>query len=493
MSKRTCIAVMLSASLSGAAAMILEITGAHALAPGFGTGIYTWAAMISVAMGSLALGYAMGGFFASRRQEGLATHVLPAILAIAGLGFAFDAALWYMLVQTFSTKGPRLGAAVASISLFMLPFSALGAAYPAALRIWTLDIKDVGWRSGLLSAGCAVGSLAGAVVAGFLLVPNLPIDLIFAGCSAALLLAAAAILIISFGSKAAAAAAIIAASLVTLVPASPRDSYVACRRSSQFGPVEVVDRGDAMYFVVSGAIQGGMWKGSRTSVFTYVQEIGETLRSNLSFPGAEVLLIGLGAGLLPRTLEPGTVTTVEVDPVILEIARDYFGLDSSLHPVIIGDGRASLSACKDAYDAIVLDAYGGGSHPSHLLTREFFELVRDRLKKDGFFLVNFQGFLKGDGAQFACCLEKTLRAVFREVWIHGTEDVGEFANVMFVAGGAGRDFSWPMGGYTRRPSFPEDGKPSFELTDSRNAIQAWNASIEYRWRAESDRTLGRGR
>ncbi len=487
------ISVVLSAGTSGAAAMILEIAGIHALAPGFGTSIYTWTAMISVALGSLAIGYMLGGYFASGREESLATHVLPSTLAIASLGLAFDAFLWHGIVLSFATHGPRFGAVVSSIALFALPFTALGAVYPVCMRIWTQEVREVGSRAGILSAASAAGSLGGTAWAGFVLVPKLLMEQIFSGCSAALLLASATVLVIARGSKAAAAVAISMACLVTLIPSSLRESDVPYSRLSRFGPVDVVDRGDALFLVVSGAIQGGMWKKPRTSVFEYVQEIGGALRANLSFPDAKVLLIGLGAGLIPRELEPGSVTTVEVDSVILETARDCFTFDSDLYPVIIGDGRSCLHESETEYDAIVLDAYGGGNHPFHLLTREFFELARNRLRSDGFLLVNFQGFLRGDGALFARCLEKTLRVVFEEVLVKVPEGGGEFANVVFVACGVRRHFSWPSGGGKESKSFLDGDEPAFELIDSRNAIDLWNAAIEGRWRIESARTLGRRR
>ena len=41
-----------------------------------------------------------------------------------------------------------------------------------------------------------------------------------------------------------------------------------------------------------------------------------------------------------------------------------------------GDGRVFLNRSKDVYDLILVDAYHGGYVPFHLLTKEFYTLVK---------------------------------------------------------------------------------------------------------------------
>ena len=66
--------IPLAAAVAGAATMLIEVAGAQSLAPGFGTGLNAWAAMITVALGGLALGYALGGVVADRRDLGDRAH-----------------------------------------------------------------------------------------------------------------------------------------------------------------------------------------------------------------------------------------------------------------------------------------------------------------------------------------------------------------------------------------------------------------------------------
>ena len=57
------------AALGGFAILVLELLGTRLLRPGFGGGIDVWAAMISVTLLALSMGYAHGGFLAGRVEE----------------------------------------------------------------------------------------------------------------------------------------------------------------------------------------------------------------------------------------------------------------------------------------------------------------------------------------------------------------------------------------------------------------------------------------
>jgi spermidine synthase len=109
-----------------------------------------------------------------------------------------------------------------------------------------------------------------------------------------------------------------------------------------------------------------------------------------------ILIIGLGGGTLPRTLEqllPGAdIDVVEIDPAVVGVAEQYFGFkpDERIH-LIVQDGRAyvrqSLRGTK-RYDLIILDAYEHQYIPEHMLTREFLTEVRSLLQPGGIVAAN---------------------------------------------------------------------------------------------------------
>src|SRR6185312_12635265 len=89
---------------------------------------------------------------------------------------------------------------------------------------------------------------------------------------------------------------------------------------------------------------------------------------------------------------PGVpVTSVELDPDIVKLARQYFGIhDEPNFNVVNEDGRKFLANSKDHYDVILIDAYRGPFVPFHLLTKEFYQIARDHLADGGVVLQNVE-------------------------------------------------------------------------------------------------------
>ena len=135
-----------------------------------------------------------------------------------------------------------------------------------------------------------------------------------------------------------------------------------------------------------------------------------------------VLHIGGGGFAYPRYLaaaRPGTESTVlELDPEVVEIAREELGLNTGPDlRVRTGDARMSiLDEPSGAYDLVVGDAFSSRSVPWHLTTREFLAEVRRVLRPDGVYALNLidggeLGFLRAELA--------TLGAVFEDVVVIG--------------------------------------------------------------------------
>jgi len=106
-----------------------------------------------------------------------------------------------------------------------------------------------------------------------------------------------------------------------------------------------------------------------------------------------VLILGLGAGSLPvylgRFLPNATIDTVELDPGVIDAAKKYFGLrETDRSHLIESDARVFLSRHTEPYDLIIVDAFTGSYIPFHLMTKEFYRLVHDRLAPHGVAAIN---------------------------------------------------------------------------------------------------------
>lgn len=140
---------------------------------------------------------------------------------------------------------------------------------------------------------------------------------------------------------------------------------------------------------------------------------------------SRVLVVGLGGGSTQLAFEkyyPSvTVETVEIDPAVLRVAKQYFSFRTGdRQKVFVEDGRLFLRRSRTQYDAIFLDAYVqgryGSSIPQHLATREFFEIVRQRLTTNGVVAYNVIGSMHGWQADIVGAIYRTLQTVFPQVY-----------------------------------------------------------------------------
>lgn len=148
----------------------------------------------------------------------------------------------------------------------------------------------------------------------------------------------------------------------------------------------------------------------------------DTLLALAFSPAAQsVLVLGLGGGSIPRMLlaaRPGLrIDAVEIDPVVLEIARRFFGMGESQGLLIhLEDAADYLARCRSRYDVIVLDAYMGETMPVQCTSREFFSDVRRRLSEGGVLAINC---MTGDQARYRALLSTVADVVGPVSVLHG--------------------------------------------------------------------------
>lgn len=139
-----------------------------------------------------------------------------------------------------------------------------------------------------------------------------------------------------------------------------------------------------------------------------------------------VLVIGLGGGSAPKAFlsrySDITVHTVEIDPVVAQVAREYFVVpEGSRHTVTIEDGRRFLARSSQTYDAILVDAYladyYGAYAPFHLATQEFFQLAKSRLSEKGVLAYNVIWSSLSWSDVSLRAMHKTVSTVFDNVYM----------------------------------------------------------------------------
>ncbi|MBI2386665.1 MAG: fused MFS/spermidine synthase [Elusimicrobia bacterium] len=416
--------------LSGASCLVLELAGARLISPFYGSSIYTWSAMITVTMVALALGYAWGGRQADRQPYLL---LFARMLTAAGLTVAAVPWLRAPILRASLPFGIQAGALVSAGALMGPALVLLGALGPVAVRLTATGAFDTGRRSGDAWAISTAGSVLGAVLTGFVLVPHLPISKILYGIALILMLLGAlgswlSLRALPLGQLAACAACV---ALVLMPAPKPRHSLSA--RESAYGRIAVTDTGSRRYLLVNGTSQSVMEKPEGESESQYIRgmEWSRALR-----PKAErALVVGLGAGLLPKALERRglTVDAFEIDPAIAETAYKDFGYEPK-GKVVIGDGRALLETGLGPWDLAFLDAFGAESPPAHLFTAEAFGRMRDSLSPDGVLAINIVSAVAAPDDRPWKAVYRTLSASFPHVRAFVASEPNDgLANILLFA------------------------------------------------------------
>ncbi|HEY1308499.1 MAG TPA: hypothetical protein VGF24_33350 [Vicinamibacterales bacterium] len=295
-----------------------------------------------------------------------------------------------------------------------IPALLMGVGFPLANAIIQRTEESVGRRAGLLYLTNTLGGVGGSLAAGFLLLPSLGIQ-----ASATVLATVAALAVIPLwlsgprtghsrlgfqGSRAAGASVLVAAAALVvwmLLPPNHINTRALGRLSEQ-EKLLTVDEGLTEIITVTdvpGQSRRLLTNGhpmSSTSRLSqrYMRGLAHLPLLAIANPQS-VLVIGFGVGNTTHaaTLHP-SIRRVEVADLSRGILAhaDYFSdvnqrvLDDPRVAVYVNDGRQHLQMQPAAsYDLVTLEpppiAYAG---VAALYSREFYELVRSRLKAGGY-------------------------------------------------------------------------------------------------------------
>jgi spermidine synthase len=420
------------AFVTGAIVMSFEMLGSRYLNPYFGSGIYTWASLISTVLMALTLGYFIGGWLADRTAS---LSVLAVTVLVASLYMLVLPSFSQPLLE-FLTAGiddVRTGSLVASLAILLFPVTFFGMFSPFAIRLMLRSAQSSGMVSGTVYGVSTFGSIVGTLGTTFYLIPTIGTRAITlwlgaAGVACGLALLALGRLDRKTGT---AAAAILLAIAVLALPASANDALIdekvraeilkrpdgrLAHVESEYNDIYVNKRRSQL--IMTFQLKGWDYTESVTNLedpddlpLAYSQVM---TAASLLYPTEvkRILMIGLGGGSIStyygRAMPDVHIDTVELDQRVIDVAKQYFALrDTPRVRYIAADGRVFLNRSKDQYDLILLDAYRGGYVPFHLLTREFYTLVKSRLTPGGAVAFNVH-----DGTKLYHSTVKTLGDVF---------------------------------------------------------------------------------
>jgi spermidine synthase len=397
------------AFVTGAIVMSFEMLGSRYLNPYFGSGIYTWASLISTVLAALTAGYFAGGLVADRYPS---ARVLGAAVLI-GSTFIFA-------LPSFSTEllealldavdDIKAGSLVSAFVLMFFPVAFYGAYSPFAIRLLLRSTRASGGVSGGVYAISTAGSILGTLGTTFLLIPAIGTRAITFILGAAGLACGVALIAYPARLRRARAAVLVGTCLAgtfvstATVPPAARAAEIFDRAAvlaredgqlahieGQYNDIYVVKRGNEL--LLTSRLKGWNYTESRINLADPDVIPARYLRlmtAALAYAPQvdKVLLVGLGGGVLTgylgRFLPDARISSVEIDPAVIDTAKTWFSVkESERTRIIASDGRVFLNRNRNLYDVALIDAYIGGSVPFHLMTREFYTLLKRRLVPGG--------------------------------------------------------------------------------------------------------------
>jgi hypothetical protein len=154
--------------IAGFCMMALELMGGRVLQPVFGSSIDVWAAIISVFILSLSVGYVIGGRIADRARTSTA---LGWMIVIAGAFYCLIPAIALPFMESLGEKvqTAQWGVLFAALVLFLVPSLLLGAVSPVLVKLVFVSAERVGRTTGTLYAIGSVGNVLGILVSDYVL------------------------------------------------------------------------------------------------------------------------------------------------------------------------------------------------------------------------------------------------------------------------------------------------------------------------------------
>jgi predicted membrane-bound spermidine synthase len=434
------IVICIAAFVTGAIVMSFEMLGSRYLNPYFGSGIYTWASLISTVLLALTAGYFAGGLLADRTAS-------PRVLALT----VMIGSVYLLILPSFSRpvlefvfstiEDMRAASLVAAIALLFVPVTLFGMYSPFAIRLLLRSPQSSGRVSGTVYGISTAGSIVGTLGTTFYLIPAVGARAITLGLGILGLLAGFLLLAVNRPNRSASAITLLLLLLaISAQPFAPNaaeslidddirlamlqrpDGRIA-HIETEYNDIFITKRQTNL--VMSFQIKGWDYTESAINLadaddlpLRYTQAM--TVAVSYPHSPAKILMLGLGGGsisaYLGRFIPEAFITTVEVDPGVINAGKTYFGLrETERVRFAASDGRVFLNRHNERYDLILLDAYRGGYVPFHLLTREFYALVKERLAPGGAAAFNVH-----DGTKLYSSTVRTLAQVFPQLDLYST-------------------------------------------------------------------------
>jgi spermidine synthase len=426
-----------------AASLIVEIVAGRMIAPYVGMSLYTWTAIIAVVLAGFSAGHWWGGRIAERDTPAAlrltAWTMIGAAVTTGGATFLLRQVAGPLLSMT---ADPLAAITLLTAAVFFLPSLFAGVPAPVLAVVAIRGTGRSGHALGAMFAAGAIGAIAGTLLAGFLFIAWLGSILTLTIVTVVYVVSAVALFMLSrrgagIGGVLAMAGALgLGLASLALPSVCDTESRYFCLRTVELAPEGTPP---VRLMVIDHLAHGISARDAPLTMHSeYSAMLDELGRLRMGDREFSSFFIGGGSYTVPRAWAArgtGPITVAEIDPAVTETAARDFWFDPASAEILHGDARRVLAENPRIFDIIVGDAFTDIAVPAHLVTREFFLLVEDRLADGGIYLMNVVDH--SDRLEALGALVRTLRTVFPsvEVWTEERPPVENERRVFVLVAG----------------------------------------------------------
>ena len=475
-------------ALSGFSALALQSAWVRLYGLILGSSVYSFAGVLGLYLAGIAIGSALVGPVLARVATPGGFALLQSSLVLSAvLGLRLDAKLPGAMLELGARMGTSwsglvFGQLALVVPVVLLPCILLGALFPVTTRL--LQAGDAAEATGRAYALNTLGTIAGALLTGFVLLPDFGVHGVVLGAallSSIIALVALALPGVGWPANrvvsgvfvlllAAFASALtqprwdpVLMSLGTYRPFSAQNLMTSFREAGGTGdPTRSVAAAQKVMFyrdginasvLVASDLEdrrrwlrvGGKIDAGTGDMLTQVM-LG-LLPACMADSGARTLIVGHGSGITAAAaLAAGVGRTdiVELEPAVIEASRFFHQgrpdpLDDPRVTVHLEDARTRLAYGESGYDLIISEPTNPWiAGVNALFTTDFYRRVRGRLAPDGVFCQWVQLYELSPASWFS--LLSSFLDVFPEAQVFC---LWRSSDVLLIAAPSGRGVAYP--------------------------------------------------
>jgi spermidine synthase len=383
--------------IEGYVVLSTELLAIRQTLPYVGNGTDTVSIIIAAVLMPLAVGYYRGGRFKPGMTNGRYLSVRDKLINnILIAGIILVPALSYLPLSLFFYGLSHIGVnhrilttTIYSLLFIVTPVYCLGQTIPLVSNYFSSE--KLSQITGKMLFFSTLGSFLGAVFSTLVLMSFFGVH-----NTVCVVFALLTLLIFIISRKKAPEKPLLMLTLALVVcymnsPAMMRNLHIV--GDNQYDTVIITkDESGAKHFIQNGNLSSMLTPDGRKHAYIEFVERHYISPIRTQGPAKSILIIGAGGFTLGLEDTKNDYTYVDIDPSLKDISEKYF-IEQKLGKnkrFIAEDVRAYLNHAGKKFDLIMMDAYFGDTTiPEYLVTREFFQQVKNSLNENGIVAGNF--------------------------------------------------------------------------------------------------------